>query len=151
MIIRAYKDEDFKEIEELYMDGRMREVNTCGINNIIDFTKDDIKFKKFNNGRNFVVDVDGEIAGFICLNSPEVSLLYIKRNFTGKGIGKKLLTFGINEIKKSIKDGEKISLDLFSENLLAKRLYESLGFVKTNEFPREVDGKVVQVTHMEII
>ena len=143
MIIRAYKDEDFKEIEELYMDGRMREVNTCGIHNIIDFTKD--------NGRNFVVDVDGEIAGFICLNSPEVSLLYIKRNFTGKGIGKKLLTFGINEIKKSIKDGEKISLDLFSENLLAKRLYESLGFVKTNEFPREVDGKVVQVTHMEII
>ncbi|MGV3026943.1 N-acetyltransferase family protein [Clostridium thermobutyricum] len=150
MIIRAYKDEDFKEIEELYMDGRMREVNTCGINNIIDFTKDDIKFKKFNNGRNFVVDVDGEIAGFICLNSPEVSLLYIKRNFTGKGIGKKLLTFGINEIKKTIKDGEKISLDLFSENLLAKRLYESLGFFKTNEFPREVDGKVVQVTHMEI-
>lgn len=52
--------------------------------------------------------------------------IYVSQNFRGKGIGKKLISHGINLSKKMNK--KFISLDVFSNNKQAYFWYSSLGF-----------------------
>lgn len=149
MNIREYNKEDYLEVKKLYMDGRRRELATANLSNVIELEKDRVKFEKFEKGKILVIDIDGEICGFICLNPPEVSLLYVSQKHTGKGYGKKLLEEGIKKLKEEFND-EKICLDLFKDNIKAKSLYRSLGFEVVYDFKRVVSGEEKNLTHMEL-
>lgn len=149
MKIREYTKDDYRQVRKLYLDGRRRELATANLKGVIDLEKDKAKLEKFEKGKNLVIDLDGEICGFICLNNPEVSLLYVSENHTRKGYGKELLAKGIEELRKNIRD-EKICLDLFKDNEKAKTLYESLGFEVAYNFKRVVLGEEKDLTHMEL-
>ncbi|MGL5649746.1 MAG: GNAT family N-acetyltransferase [Clostridium sp.] len=149
MEIRLYTENDLERIKELYIDGRRRELATANLGNVIEFEKDKPKFEKFKKGKNIVAEVDGIIAGFICLNENEVSFLYVGNAYAGHGIGKKLLEVGIDELKNTIKEKE-ITLDLFKTNERAKALYKKLGFKESSEFIRNYDGEDKVVLHMEL-
>ena len=119
--------------------------------NLGDFSlkKDSNKFlKQFilrtirsKNGLVLIAEFDKKIAGYLIIivkkNIPifkleklaEITDLYIKEEFRGKGISNKLR----DEVLKwcRIKKISSITLDLLPENIHAKRIYEKWGF---NEF-----------------
>ena len=58
--------------------------------------------------------------------------LYIHETLRGKGIGQLLIQKAIDYAKEQ--GAKSLNLSAFSSNLLAKRLYEHLGFVKESGF-----------------
>lgn len=85
-------------------------------------------------GQFYVIEVDGEFAGFLqysfhdcCL---EVAELHLLPEYRGRGIGSDLLQYFQ---KICIAQGRKVRLGCFKENRRAKALYARLGFMLTKE------------------
>jgi ribosomal protein S18 acetylase RimI-like enzyme len=93
------------------------------------------------NGLVLIAEFDKKIAGYLIIiikkNIPifkleklaEITDLFIKEEFRGKGISNKLRAEVLNWCK--IKKISSITLDLLPKNIHAKRIYEKWGF---NEF-----------------
>ncbi len=65
----------------------------------------------------------------------EISQLYVRQEFTGKGIGKKLLTLTI-EKSFSEKSLEFIELGVVNDNLNAIKIYSDVGFVEFGHYEK---------------
>ena len=91
---------------------------------------------RFNNktSKFFVAKYNNEIIGALEItNNDHVSLLFIKKEFQGKGIGKKLFDEYLRTLKENIK------IITVNSSFYAERIYSKLGFRKTNEM-QEKDG-----------
>ncbi len=71
--------------------------------------------------------------------------IIIDKNFRGLGIGKKLMELVISESVKNIPKLKIIELEVFGNNLIAKKLYEKLGFIEFGRLPEGIlhQGKYV--------
>ena len=84
---------------------------------------------------------------FVGLRPHELSFLYVDPNFQNLGVGKKLIEFALKRLERPIK------LDVFTDNLAAKALYEKYGFkvVKTvvekwsDEYPIEFSQDTMEM------
>lgn len=63
-------------------------------------------FENFDGDNQFVLEVDGEVVGFITVDvidssnkQGEICSVYIIKKYKGKGFGRKLIDTGINELK----------------------------------------------------
>lgn len=87
-------------------------------------------------GNTWVAEVGGKLCGFITLGEnlfPETNIrmgcvhdIFVSQNLRGKGIGKQLLNFAENEVRKSGNDY--IGLLVQEQNMDAKKIYEKMGF-----------------------
>lgn len=70
------------------------------------------------------------------------------QEFTGKGLGKIMLSKLLTEAKKA--GFGQIELDVYSENIRARRLYEKLGFIECGAIPdaSRVGGKSMRLINM---
>lgn len=59
----------------------------------------------------------------------------IDRDYRGNGIGKALMKLVISKAKKNIEGLKLIVLDCFASNIVAKKLYRKMGFVKYGCLP----------------
>jgi predicted GNAT family N-acyltransferase len=69
-------------------------------------------------------------------NNDHISLFFIKKEFHGKGIGKKLFENYLSIIKNENSKIEKITVN---SSIYAEEIYSKLGFIKTDEV-QERDG-----------
>lgn len=94
----------------------------------------------------FVAEEDGEIVGFSDYNKEtnELSGLYIKPEYTGEGIGKKLLD-------KVEEDARKNGLEQLwcKSTITAKDFYQKHGYELIEETTHEIDGLEMAVYKME--
>jgi len=72
----------------------------------------------------------------------------IKKEFRGEGIGKLLMDLTIKEAQKNLKDLRIISLGVFSNNPLAKSIYERFGFKEYGRLPKGVLHRGKYVDHL---
>jgi predicted GNAT family N-acyltransferase len=94
------------------------------------------RFNKKNN-QYFVARYNDEIIGILEIkNKDHVSLFFIKKEFHGRGIGKKLFEHYLN-ITKNENTG--IKTITVNSSIYAEKIYSKLGFIKTNEI-QEKDG-----------
>ncbi|QSX05119.1 GNAT family N-acetyltransferase [Sedimentibacter sp. zth1] len=99
----------------------------------------------YEEARPFAIYNDDEVIGFMMLDWDEkereagVWRFMIALKHQGKGYGRKAMECAINLIKASNKF-DNVFLDYVPENVVAKHLYESLGFVPTGEIE---DGEIV--------
>ena len=95
--------------------------------------------KRTKNDLWYLAKVDQEIIGYICIQIyPEKNDsfgydIFLNENQRGKGYGRKIMEAG-----KKILSAQgifKLRISVFKDNLIAKSLYDSLGFyvVETNE------------------
>lgn len=97
-------------------------------------------------GSIFIAKVDGKSAGCIALwkleeGVCEMKRLYLKRDFQGLGLGKKLAQTIIEEAQA--KGYKKMKLDTLRRLESANHLYKSLQFTETNSYNYNPEDDVV--------
>ena len=71
----------------------------------------------------WVVEVGGEVVGFMALRAAELEQLYVRQPWTGRGIGSRLVALA------KARRPEGLALWTFQANAGARRFYERHGFV----------------------
>lgn len=72
-----------------------------------------------------------------------ISRIIVKKDFRGKGYGKKLMNYAIEYAKS--KGYKEISLGVNLDNYIAFKLYVDLGFTKIQYIGEDSDGKYVKL------
>lgn len=72
-----------------------------------------------------------------------ISRIIVKKDFRGKGYGKKLMNYAIEYAKS--KGYKEISLGVNLDNYIAFKLYVDLGFTKIQYIGEDFDGKYVKL------
>jgi len=86
---------------------------------------------------------DGRIIAFMGVDGDKLEMLFIDDDFRGKGIGKELLTFAVNNlgIKK---------VDVNEQNANALHFYKKFGFTETGRQSYDPYGKSYPIINMEL-
>lgn len=94
--------------------------------------------KQFKGSTPYLILNNDKVIGFIIVEDlSEASYLIwnfmIDQQYQGMGFGKRSMDMIIEMIKSNL-NGKKIELGVIPDNLVAKKLYLSLGFISTGKF-----------------
>jgi len=116
-------------------------------NNIFkDFIKPNNILDRFSNNLNkyFVAKYNNEIIGVLEIkNNDHISLFFVKKEFHGQGIGKKLF----QNYMETIKDNNDIKIISVNSSIYAEKIYSKLGFNKTSEIHEKCGMKIVTMEY----
>lgn len=86
---------------------------------------------------------DGQLVGFIGLSEDNIEMLFIHNDCRGKGIGKQLIRYAIDQlhIKK---------VDVNEQNTQAVGFYEHMGFQVKERSELDNEGKPYPILHMQL-
>ena len=91
----------------------------------------------------YVKDDNSTIKGFMGIAENKIEMLFIKDEFRGNGIGKKLITYGIDKLNVKY-------VDVNEQNKEAVGFYIHLGFKKFNRSERDSQGNPFPILHMKL-
>ncbi len=83
----------------------------------------------------------GRLVGFIGVSGEHLEMLFIHNDYRGKGIGKKLALYGIDQLKIT-------RVDVNEQNTRAVDFYKHIGFHLLNRSALDAQGKAYPVLHM---
>ncbi|MGV3541526.1 MAG: GNAT family N-acetyltransferase [Rufibacter sp.] len=86
----------------------------------------------------------GRITGFLGVAAGKVEMLFIHPEDRGKGIGKKLLTFAVDNLQAT-------QLDVNEQNQQAVHFYHHMGFQVTGRSEVDAMGKPYPILHLELV
>ncbi|RYY75377.1 MAG: N-acetyltransferase [Gammaproteobacteria bacterium] len=142
MTIRKYRSTDFSEILKIYSLTKLEELRfETEQFSFLPLDVDEKRFKAFTECEVFVYE-EVKILGYCAFFGNEIRALFVLPQSQGKGIGKNMLKFMLENIS-----GTPL-LNLAASNTPAKKLYESFGFGVTAEFIAEYNGKAVLALEM---
>lgn len=90
-----------------------------------------------------VKDVNGSILGFVGVHDSKVEMLFILNEARGKGIGRLLLQYAIDQL-----DATKV--DVNEQNPQAVGFYQYMGFKVASRSPLDGMGKPFPILHMTL-
>ena len=139
MLIRKYENSDFDQLCHVMDRARLQELKTANMEQVFIQLRDAPYLGYLLKCKIYVATKEEKIVGFVGLRPHELSFLYVDPTFQNHGVGKKLIEFALKQLEGPIK------LEVFTDNLAAKALYEKYGFkvVKTvvekwsDEYPIE--------------
>ncbi|MBK1791272.1 GNAT family N-acetyltransferase [Persicirhabdus sediminis] len=85
----------------------------------------------------------GSIMGFLVVHDAKVEMLFILNEARGKGIGKNLLQYAIDQLGVT-------KVDVNEQNPLAVGFYEHMGFKVVSRSPLDDMGKPFPILHMTL-
>lgn len=89
-------------------------------------------------------DQEGKITGFLGVADGKIEMLFIHPDVRGKGVGKQLLLYAVQEL------GAK-KVDVNEQNEQAVGFYHHLGFTTISRSPLDGMGKPYPLLHLEIV
>ena len=148
MIIRKFRDSDAAELARLHR-STIRNVNSQDYpTKQIDIWSGRVSAKRFRKSANenirFVAIEDGKIIGFVDYKKDDLMGLYIHKDHTGKGVGKKLLR--ILE-KDAYRNG--IRMMKCSSTITAKKFYEKNGYNTIKKAKFQMENQKLTVYEMK--
>ena len=84
---------------------------------------------------------DGRLVGFIGVAENNIEMLFVSSECRGEGIGKKLLTYAIEELQVN-------KVDVNEQNTQAVGFYQHMGFSVATRSELDAEGKAYPVLHM---
>lgn len=147
MCIRKYENSDFDQLCHVMDRARLQELKTANMEQVFIQLGNAPYLGYLLKCKIYVATKEEKIVGFVVLRPHELSFLYVDPTFQKHGVGKKLMEFALKQLERPIK------LDVFTDNLAAKILYEKYGFkvVKTvvekwsNEYPIEFSQDTMEM------
>ena len=86
---------------------------------------------------------EGRLVGFIGLAEGNIEMLFIDNDSRGKGIGKQLILYAINEQHAT-------KVDVNEQNAQAVGFYEHMGFRTVTRSELDSEGKPYPILHMQL-
>lgn len=90
-----------------------------------------------------IKDGNGSILGFVGIEGSKIEMLFISDKARGKGIGKQLLQYAIEQLGSN-------KVDVNEQNPLAVGFYEYMGFKVVSRSPFDDMGKPFPTLHMTL-
>ncbi|MCO6355801.1 GNAT family N-acetyltransferase [Pseudoalteromonas shioyasakiensis] len=91
-----------------------------------------------------IKDEHEAILGFIGVHECKIEMLFILNAARGKGIGKALLNYAVEQLAAN-------KVDVNEQNPLAVRFYQHMGFKVISRSPLDDMGKPFPILHMELV
>lgn len=88
------------------------------------------------------IHIEKKLAGYMAVSSYKVEMLFIAPEFIGKGLGKKLLTFALNELHIFL-------VDVNEENPAARGFYQHMGYQVISRDEVDGNGRPHPILHLE--
>lgn len=85
---------------------------------------------------------DAKLTGFIGVADGKIEMLFIDPRFTGRGFGKQLMRFALDELHAC-------KVDVNEQNTNAVRFYESFGFKTYERTEKDAEGKDYPILKMK--
>lgn len=98
----------------------------------------------FNEFEVYCLVAAHEVAGFIGLDADKVEMLFLSPEYFGKGLGKKLMNFAIN-------DRHAQAVDVNEQNLQAVAFYQRLGFEAYDRTETDGMGMAYPILKMRLL
>ncbi|UHO40181.1 GNAT family N-acetyltransferase [Chryseobacterium capnotolerans] len=86
---------------------------------------------------------EGTLVGFMGVAEGNLEMLFIHNDHRGKGIGKKLIQYGIDHLKVT-------KVDVNEQNEQGVGFYKHIGFKVLNRSALDDQGKEYPILHMEL-
>ena len=90
-----------------------------------------------------IKDENKTILGFVGVHECKIEMLFILNAARGKGIGKALLNFAVEQLAAN-------KVDVNEQNPLAVGFYQHMGFKVASRSPLDDMGKPFPILHMEL-
>lgn len=124
--IREYQEKDYEEICRIHDLSRKEELKIVGAEKYFTPLKvapyrDDLFSCKI-----YVAYDKNKILGFVAVHPQEFDYIYVDPNYQNKGIGFSLAKTALKYMQRPV------ILNVFTENIKAKKLYQKLGFQSKN-------------------
>ncbi|WP_333662477.1 GNAT family N-acetyltransferase [Chishuiella changwenlii] len=139
-MIRKINEEDYPRLLEIWI---------SAVENTHDFLKnEDFEFYKENLPTYFqyvnlvgYYTTDNILVGFAGVADHNLEMLFIHNDYRGKGIGKELLNYTIENLEVS-------KVDVNEQNKQAVDFYLHLGFKVINRSEKDMEGKEYPILHL---
>jgi len=142
MNIRAFNEDDYPEILDIYAKSKLDELTyESKVFKLLPLEEDQKRLAKLQESDIYVYEDNGVI-GYGALFGAEIRALFVHPNGRGKGFGKCLLEYLL-----SIIEGPAY-LYVAKTNAPAKNLYEKFGFKVVDEFETTYNGVSVFANKM---
>ncbi|MBS6196085.1 MAG: GNAT family N-acetyltransferase [Clostridiales bacterium] len=133
--IRPYEEKDFERLAEIHDPARKNELASAGLQDAFVPFSIAAKTEGLFEYEVYVAEYEGETAGFIAFEEEEIVWLYVDVNYARRGIGKSLIHFALERVRK-----EDVSIEVLEGNDPAIRLYKSCGFRITETLSGQMPG-----------
>ncbi len=91
----------------------------------------------------FGFEQDDKLVGFIGVSDGNIEMLFIENDNRGKGIGRQLVLYAINELHVN-------KVDVNEQNIQAVGFYEYMGFHVETRSDLDNEGKAYPVLHLQL-
>ncbi|MDH6229199.1 GNAT family N-acetyltransferase [Streptomyces chilikensis] len=123
--VRPYADDDWDAIARIHDAARLDELrHSVGLDAFLTLAQTAEPEGLFD-GRLWVAEADGEVAGFVALDDDEVTWLYVDPQRYRQGIGRTLLRHAVAAA------GPRVEVTVLDGNPAAEALYAGEGFIVT--------------------
>lgn len=135
MKIRHYTDSDLESVLSIW-EVATRMAHSFMTDEFIAQERLNIAEIYMPNTDTWVVEIEGNVEGFIALMGNEVGAIFLQPKLHGKGIGKALM----DKAKEIHGD---LEVEVFKENAIGRKFYSQYGFEFLEEKLREPTGQQV--------
>lgn len=140
-MIREIKETDYQQLMKIW---------ESAVLNTHDFLKqEDFNYYKeqipsyFEHVTLLGFEDSGVLVGFMGVAEENLEMLFIHNDYRGKGIGRQLFRYGINQLKIT-------KVDVNEQNTQAVDFYKHIGFHVVNRSELDGQGKEYPILHMEL-
>ncbi len=139
--IESLSSDDFDEIIEVW-EASVRATHHFLTNDEIAFYKPLVLKYALPSMQVWGIHIEKKLAGYMAVSSYKVEMLFIAPEFIGKGLGKKLLTFVLNELHIFL-------VDVNEENPAALSFYRHMGYKIISRDEKDGNGRPHPILHLE--
>ncbi|WP_409417212.1 GNAT family N-acetyltransferase [Flavobacterium sp. PS2] len=140
--IQPYNDK-FKEQMILVWENSVRATHNFLVPSDIDYYKKIVSSIDFNSFSVFCLTEADTVLGFIGIAENKIEMLFLAPEHIGKGLGKTLMNFAINELGVN-------KVDVNEQNHNAINFYSKFGFLPYDRTDKDDEGKEYPILKMKL-
>lgn len=140
--IQPYND-NFKEQLILVWENSVRATYDFLVPSDIDYYKKIVSSIDFNSFPVFCLTEADTVLGFIGIAENKIEMLFLAPEYIGKGLGKTLMNFAINELGVN-------KVDVNEQNHNAVNFYSKFGFIPYDRTDKDDEGKEYPILKMKL-
>ncbi|RZJ81804.1 MAG: GNAT family N-acetyltransferase [Flavobacterium sp.] len=142
MIIHPYNEKYRQEILEIWESSVLATHDFLSPTDFVEI-KELVANLNFNHFQVFCSVCENTVMGFIGVADEKVEMLFLDPKYFGYGIGKKLLTFAVNELNAD-------KVDVNEQNTKALKFYQNFGFEIDERTDKDDQGRNYPLLRMKL-